>query len=64
VVEYVWIYGRPKDKEPPKGHNTLLKASYWHLLEIPFHTTLQKVRGYVVRLTESPMGYFSLNKYH
>jgi hypothetical protein len=35
------------------------EPSYWHLPETPPHTRLQKVRGYVVRLTESSVGYFS-----
>jgi len=35
------------------------EPSYWHFLEAPPHTPPQKVRGYVVRLTETPVGYFS-----
>jgi hypothetical protein len=30
---------------PPKDYDNPLEASYWHLLEIPFHTALQKVKG-------------------
>jgi hypothetical protein len=44
---------------PPKGYNPLLEASYRHLLEIPFHTPLQKVRGCVVRLTGTTVGCLS-----
>jgi hypothetical protein len=51
-------------RSPPKEHNTLLEASYRHLLEIPFHTALQKARSNVVRLTGTSVGYLSCNKYH
>jgi hypothetical protein len=43
----------------PQGGKNLSEASYRHLLETPFHNFLQKVKGYVVRLTETPVGYFS-----
>ena len=44
---------------PPKEHNTPLEVSYRHLLEIPLHAALQKVRGWVVRLTGTTVGCFS-----
>jgi len=39
-------------KKPPRGFKIPLEASYRHLPEIPFHTALQKVRGYVDRFTK------------
>jgi hypothetical protein len=32
-------------RAPPKGHNTLLEASYRHLLESPLHYLLEKVEA-------------------
>jgi len=37
----------PKSKTS-KGIKIPLEASYWHLQEKPFHTAIQKVRGWVV----------------
>jgi len=36
-----------------------LEPSYGHLLETLPHGSLQKVKGYVVRLIDPEMGYFS-----
>jgi hypothetical protein len=43
----------------PQGGKNLSEALYRHLLETPIHNLLQKAKGYVVRLTETPVSYFS-----
>jgi hypothetical protein len=36
---------RAKNKKPPKAYTYPLEASYWLLLENPFHAFLQKANG-------------------
>jgi hypothetical protein len=38
-----------KNKKLQEGHRISLEPSYGHLPEIPYHTLLQKVRGWVER---------------
>jgi hypothetical protein len=41
-----------KSRKPPEGTQPLLEAPHWHLLQTPSHNSLQKIKGYVVRLIE------------
>jgi hypothetical protein len=51
-------------RKPPKGYRNPLEASYRHFLETPFHTALQKVRAWVVRLIGLGNSYISRDEYH
>jgi hypothetical protein len=52
------------DEKPPRREEILMEASYWHLPIIPFHTALQKVRGFAVWLNRAGEDWFKSLKRH
>jgi hypothetical protein len=49
------LLNNSKMERPHREIQFPLRASYWHLPVIPFHTALQKVKDWVVSLKE-PVG--------